>query len=528
MFRRKPTDLTNSPASVATSSMSTSGSAHTTRLFLGLAVAALLVQPALGQFRGGSRGGDPLDLIRRQSVQDELKVTPEEAKKIDQARSSTTLSREQMQPYLEKMAAAPDEAARDIIRDEMRDAGRKQAEDQLREILGKERAARLDQLVLRDLGPRGLLRDDVAAAVSLSDEQKAKLQEVADGYRDAREALGRRPDDEAREKLREEWDAKYLELLTPEQLTAWQKQLGPEVATAAKAEADGTANTTAATSPSATKPGEPAGPTTQPAPSGTPAAGTPTAETPPGEPQAPAVVSFAPASKPGSKPTDGKLSFNFRYAPWSDVLTLFAEAADLTLDLNQVPPGTFNYRDNQEYTPEEALDVLNGYLLPRGYILVKRNRFLAAVNIDDGIPPNLVPNVTIEELPTRGKNELLSVVIPLQGIEAVDAEKEVEALLGPQGKVSSLSAANSLVVTDIGSNLRRVHRLLQNVTAKSDPEELSFQSYSLRYIPATDAERITRSQLGLSPSSVPNVSASNSSSSSRYGSSRYGSSRDSR
>src|SRR5207249_3687447 len=38
-----------------------------------------------------------------------------------------------------------------------------------------------------------------------------------------------------------------------------------------------------------------------------------------------------------------KLSFNFRHAPWADVLKAFAELSELTLDLNVVPPGTFNY-----------------------------------------------------------------------------------------------------------------------------------------------------------------------------------------
>ena len=50
-----------------------------------------------------------------------------------------------------------------------------------------------------------------------------------------------------------------------------------------------------------------------------------------------------------------KLRFSFRYAPWIDVLKLFADSADLSLDLNAVPPGTFSYHDKKEYTPTEAL-----------------------------------------------------------------------------------------------------------------------------------------------------------------------------
>ena len=44
--------------------------------------------------------------------------------------------------------------------------------------------------------------------------------------------------------------------------------------------------------------------------------------------------------------------------------------------LEAPPPGTFNYRDTRSYTPAEALDVLNGVLLTKGYTLVRRGRML--------------------------------------------------------------------------------------------------------------------------------------------------------
>ncbi len=194
-----------------------------------------------------------------------------------------------------------------------------------------------------------------------------------------------------------------------------------------------------------------------------------------------------------------KLSFNFRYAGWSDVLKLFADVNDLTLDLNDVPPGTFNYWDDQQYTMTEALDILNGYLLSKGYVLVRRDRFLVCLNIiDSPIPPNVVPNVTEEELLHRGKNELLSLILPLEGLEAEKMVGEVKELLGPQGKASALKSTNSLVLTDIGSNLRRVSQLLKS-SKPIDNRETAFRAIPLKHITASDAERIVRRHFGLNP-----------------------------
>src|SRR5438874_6572396 len=112
----------------------------------------------------------------------------------------------------------------------------------------------------------------------------------------------------------------------------------------------------------------------------TPGANTSDSEKPP------AAESKAPASEP-------QLKFRFRFAPWKDVLEWFAQQAELTLDLNEVPPGTFNFVDNSRtYTPTEALDVVNGYLLQKGHVLVRRDKFLVVANVDN-IPPNLIPQV---------------------------------------------------------------------------------------------------------------------------------------
>lgn len=186
------------------------------------------------------------------------------------------------------------------------------------------------------------------------------------------------------------------------------------------------------------------------------------------------------------------IQFAFRYAPWSDVLKLFAEINDLNIDLNEVPPGTFSYLDNHFYTMTGALDVLNGYLISKGYILVRRDQFLSCLNIaDNPIPPNVVPNVTEEELQERGKNELVSLVLPVEGRDPEKMVTEVKELLGPYGKASSLKNASALVLTDIGSNLRRVVRLLK-MSKFADAKDNDFRAIALKHISAAEAERTVR------------------------------------
>ena len=200
-----------------------------------------------------------------------------------------------------------------------------------------------------------------------------------------------------------------------------------------------------------------------------------------------------------------KLKFGFRYAPWMDVLKLFADSANLSLDLNAVPPGTFSYYDKKEYTPTEALDILNGYLLPKGFVLVRRDDFLVCVSIDEEIAPNLVPVIGVEELATRGKNELLTVVFPLEGVDVEQIAKEIDQVKGPQGKVVGMKTTNSLLITDIGTNLRRIQSMLSGAT-RGGPNDLVFKPYSMKFLAASDAEVVLRGLLGI-PITVTNVSS---------------------
>ncbi|RCS54321.1 hypothetical protein DTL42_04030 [Bremerella cremea] len=159
----------------------------------------------------------------------------------------------------------------------------------------------------------------------------------------------------------------------------------------------------------------------------------------------------------------GPMRFSFRYQPWGDVLDWFAENAGLSLEMNAPPPGTFNYVDGKEYSPAEALDVLNSILLTKGYTLVRREKMLIVVNLEDGIPPNLVTTVDMDDLDNRGEYELVSVLFDLKKMKAEDAQAEISKLIGPQGSVVALNQSQQVFVTETGGRLRTIRDMIQAV-----------------------------------------------------------------
>ncbi|HJQ78939.1 MAG TPA: hypothetical protein VJ828_03240, partial [Lacipirellulaceae bacterium] len=193
---------------------------------------------------------------------------------------------------------------------------------------------------------------------------------------------------------------------------------------------------------------------------------------------------------------DVRLTFSFRYQPWQDVLDWFADQAGLSLLVEAPPPGTFNYRDSRSYTPAEALDVLNSVLLTKGYTLVRKDRMLVLVNLEDGIPPNLVPDVPLEELDQRGEHELVRVLFPVWNMTPEQAAEEIQEVLGPQGKIVTLPQARQIQVTETAGRLRTI-RSIVNAVEQPEMGNAGLREFKLKYLTFDTAMPTIRQMLGI-------------------------------
>ncbi|MFH5802560.1 secretin N-terminal domain-containing protein [Alienimonas sp. DA493] len=457
---------------------------------------------------GGGRGpGGPPQLFENEGFREEVGLTDEQVEKLRALREETRgMDREKIGEMFRNATTDEErQKVREQIGEQMRAAEQK-FQEQASEVFTDEQQERYRQLQIRQRGVSGLIEnDDLAGDLNLTDEQRAAMREIRDAeVAKLRESgdWGKFRDPEWRQQLEE----KMLEKVSEEQRNAYQQKIGEEPSYnlfgggdrrggAGPQRVSGRSVGTLREFDTAVPEGATATidfgrrPAAEPAMSDA-ASATEAADAAASEPDREAGPAAVAEGQVGVE--EETMSFNFRYAPWEPVLREFAEFAGLTLDPGPVPPGTFNYFDDGQYTATEALDILNGYLLQRGYVLVRRDRFLICANIDEGIPPNLVPDVALEDLPDRGDNELVRVVIPLQAGDAKTAVQEIEPFLGPQGTAASLTAMNSVVVRDIGGNVRRIAALLGELG-----QEIVFEQIPLKHLDAYDAAMAVRTQLGI-------------------------------
>lgn len=502
-----------------------------------------------GGFGGGGFGGfggGISSLLRDPAVKTEIGLTPEQEEEIraSQEGAGGGFDRDAFRVRMEAIEAAKTDEEKAKLQKEWQAENEKRQKDRdaaVKKLLKPEQVTRLEQISLQRSGLSALRDDEVAKSLNISEDQKKKYADIQAAYE--KQMAEMRPGGsvpfsrEAMEKARTDRDTQLDQLLTADQRKLWESKLGAPAPKSERDERGGPGGDRGSRRERTGSTGGPRGPEREEkVPDGAVAVAdfsaeaTERASTPvlPMNPSAPSSNGIPANGTPttgvsatgaNSAPATEKLmSFKFRFAPWEMVLKHFAEHAGLTLDLNVVPPGTFNYYDNGKFTVTQALDIINGYLLQKGFVLVRRDKFLVVVNIDNGIDPNLVPDVAIADLSKRGRNELVRVLLPIEGMAPDAAADEAQELLGPQGKIVPLSKSSRLLVTDIASNVSRIHEFLNgmSVIPTSGP---TFQSFQIKHVSVMEAEKVVRDLFGLPQRGVVStpVAAQSNASSSRGG-----------
>ena len=202
------------------------------------------------------------------------------------------------------------------------------------------------------------------------------------------------------------------------------------------------------------------------------------------------------ALKPGD---DGRISFNFNGQRWPDVLQWLADASNLSLDWQELPPDYMNLVTDKRYTLTEARDLFNRQLLARGYTMVLQGQVLSVFKIDK-LEPSLLPRIEDEsELLDLPAHDFVKITFELPDkLKADQVAKDIKPLLSPHAKVQPLLSTNRLLVIGAVSNLRGVSRLL-NAEHAAAKEHIVPKEFLIKHARADYVADQVMILLGLDP-----------------------------
>ncbi|WP_425618533.1 secretin N-terminal domain-containing protein [Anatilimnocola sp. NA78] len=337
-------------------------------------------------------------------------------------------------------------------------------------LLTAEQQTKLQQIRVQRAGMIGLLDKSIADKVGVTDSQKMKFDIIYQLF--LRDSATLPEAEKSRASI--ELEKKMLAILDKEQRTKWEALTGrvvPELA-----------ETT------------PAGPPGIGRPMGVPGAAAGTTPKAMGPTNASVRV-----GTPGLKAGDGdvKLKFQFRYAPWKEVIEWFAEQSDFSLVSDVYPTGTFNYADTRAYTPAQALDLLNSVLNTKGYRLVRKERMLFLLSDEDELPDTYAPRIVEADLAKYGDTEIVQCLFQLAKVTAEEAESEVKKMLGRHGKIVVLPKARQIVVTEMIGTLRQIRSTIQAIENPSIPKDEDVTEIKFENIRPSEFMALSTALLGI-------------------------------
>lgn len=171
-----------------------------------------------------------------------------------------------------------------------------------------------------------------------------------------------------------------------------------------------------------------------------------------------------------------KLTLQFAFTPWENVLEMVADETGLSLSKDVIPKGTFNYSDpDREFTVPEAMDLMNKHLLFRGYTLVRAGQTLLVLDLesdtDKAILRDLLTETPLSELDKRGEYEMTKVRFVLEHLNPEVLRDQVQPMLSPFGSLVVMPKAKEVIATDTGGKLRSMQDLMQKLEKTAEFED---------------------------------------------------------
>lgn len=175
-------------------------------------------------------------------------------------------------------------------------------------------------------------------------------------------------------------------------------------------------------------------------------------------------ASTTPSTATASIPPDEKtISFKFTNTPWRNVISWLANESGFSLDMQSAPQGSFNYTDSRKFTPDEAIDLLNKYLLLREFSLVRVEKMLILLGPGQGVPPEFMQPITPEELDSKGEFELCCVLFQPKRTTTEDIQNEIEQMVRPPGSIVINPKSQTMRITERGGQLRAIRDIIKRL-----------------------------------------------------------------
>lgn len=188
----------------------------------------------------------------------------------------------------------------------------------------------------------------------------------------------------------------------------------------------------------------------------------------------------APAA--AKREADTRISFNFKNAPFDQVLDFFSRQTGLPVIREAEPPASnVTFISPEKYSRDAAFDILNRLLYPHGLQMRPQAGFWLLSRLEE--MRSLGPVVTAKVPDSVGDTTVVTVVVPLNNAQATLIADSIKPLVSKYGSVTTLGPQNALVLVDTAAQCRRLGEVIRQLDSEP-PSDARFQLFPLKHAEA--------------------------------------------
>ncbi len=188
---------------------------------------------------------------------------------------------------------------------------------------------------------------------------------------------------------------------------------------------------------------------------------------------------------------DNGLRLNFRGAPLELVLDYLSEAAGFIIKPEVDVKGKVDVWSAQPLTKDEAVELLNSVLNKNGYAVLREGRTLTILTKDEAKRRSIPVRRGYEPESIPKNDEIVTQIIPVRFINAVQLAKDLQPLLPTQATMTANEAGNAIVITDTQANIRRVAEIIKALDT-SVASVSAVRVFALRYADAKSLANVIK------------------------------------
>ena len=203
----------------------------------------------------------------------------------------------------------------------------------------------------------------------------------------------------------------------------------------------------------------------------------------------PWVAARAGEEKPPAPPANA-IKMEFQDAPIKTVIDQLSESRCGTAIIQTTPlDGRVTITSKQQLNVDEAITLLNSILKDKGFIGVRTDKILKIIKIEDAKKYNIPVQHGSDPVPIKANDDMITQVIPIKYVDAVQLKKDFAPLMSQYGDLSSNASSNVLILTDTGSNIKRFMEIIAALDTQSSTTT-EIKVFQLKYASATNAARL--------------------------------------